>query len=415
LEEKLKKIVVAYSGGLDTSVIIKWLNENYQAEIIVFTADVGQKDDPRALEKKALQTGAKKFYFKNLKDEFIKDYIFPSLKASALYEGKYPLATALSRPLIAKNMVDIARKENADAVAHGCTGKGNDQVRFELAFKGLAPELNIIAPVREWQFRSRQEEIEYAKKHGISVDITKKQPYSIDWNMWGISIECGVLENPWVEPPESAYQITRNPVDAPSKPDYIDIEFYQGIPVGINGKDMGNLKLISFLNEIGGKHGVGRIDIVENRLVGIKSREIYEAPAAVILHTAHLELEKLVMERELYHLKSILSQKYAELVYYGYWFSEIRRCLDAFVDVADTYVCGNVRVKLFKGRCVPVGRKSPFSLYDEKLSTYTSQDTFDQKASKGFIDIFGLPLMLEGRRVKKIKLQPSHRKGLKKF
>ncbi|MGB9641702.1 MAG: argininosuccinate synthase [Candidatus Ratteibacteria bacterium] len=397
----MKKIVVAYSGGLDTSVIIKWLQTKYHAEIIAFTADIGQKENPALLEKKALQTGAKKFYFVDLKDEFINDYIFPSLKGSALYEGKYPLATALSRPLIAKNMVEVAKKENADAFAHGCTGKGNDQVRFELAFKNLAPEKEIIAPVREWEFKSREEEIAYAKKHNIPVSVTKKKPYSIDWNLWGISIECGVLEDPWHEPPEDAYQITQNPEKAPSKPEYMEIEFCEGIPTGINGRHANGLKLISMLNEVGGKHGVGRIDMVENRLVGIKSREIYEAPAAVILHTAHSELEKLVLERNLLHFKTIISQKYSELIYYGYWFSDFRICLEKFINETQKYVTGTVRVKLFKGQCTVVGRKSPFSLYEEKLSTYTEKDIFDHRASKGFIDIYGLPLILEGKRSRK--------------
>ncbi|MCM8758941.1 MAG: argininosuccinate synthase [Candidatus Omnitrophica bacterium] len=394
-------IVVAYSGGLDTSVIIKWLQTKYNAEVIAFTADIGQKENPALLEKKAISTGAKKFYFKDLKQEFIDKYIFPSLKASALYEGKYPLATALSRPLIASNLVEIAKKEKADAVAHGCTGKGNDQVRFELAFKNLAPELKIIAPVREWEFRSREEEMEYAKKHNIPVDVTKKKPYSIDWNIWGISIECGVLEDPWQEPPEDAYQITCSPLKAPAKPEYIDIEFNMGIPIKLNGKTMNSIDLINFLNEIGARHAVGRIDMVENRLVGIKSREIYEAPAATILHTAHAELEKLVLERELYHFKSIINQKYAELIYYGYWFSDFRLCLEKFIDETQKYVSGTVRVKLYKGQCIVVGRKSMYSLYEEALSTYTSKDTFDHRASKGFIDIFGLPLVLEGKRNRK--------------
>lgn len=397
----MKKIVVAYSGGLDTSVIIKWLQTKYNAEIIAFTADIGQKEDACALEKKAIATGAKKFYFKDLKDEFVRDFIFPSLKGCALYEGKYPLATALSRPLIARSMVEVAKKEKADAVAHGCTGKGNDQVRFELAFKTLAPELEIIAPVREWEFKSREEEIEYAKKHNIPVSVTRKKPYSIDWNLWGISIECGSLEDPWQEPPEDAYQITCSPAKAPSKPEYIEIEFDRGIPVKLNGKEMEPLKLITLLNEKGGTHGVGRIDMVENRLVGIKSREIYEAPAAVILHTAHSELEKLVLERELYHFKSMINQKYAELIYYGYWFSDFRQCLETFIDETQKHVTGTVRVKLYKGQCIAVGRKSPYSLYEETLSTYTEKDTFDHRASKGFIDIFGLPLVLEGKRSRK--------------
>ncbi len=398
---RISKIVVAYSGGLDTSVIIKWLQTKYDAEIIAFTADVGQRENPSVLEKKAIATGAKKFYFRDLKKEFINEYIFPSLKGCALYEGKYPLATALSRPLIAKNMVDVAKKEKADAVAHGCTGKGNDQVRFELAFKSLAPELKIIAPVREWEFKSREEEIVYAKKHKIPVDVTKKRPYSIDWNLWGISIECGSLEDPWQEPPEDAYQITRSPLKTPSVPEYLDIEFHGGTPVRLNGKQMNGIELINRLNETGGKHGVGRIDMVENRLVGIKSREIYEAPAAVILHTAHAELEKLILERELYHFKSIVNQKYAELVYYGYWFSDFRQCLEKFIDETQKNITGTVRVKLYKGQCVVTGRKSPYSLYEETLSTYTSKDTFDHRASKGFIDIFGLPLVLEGKRNRK--------------
>ncbi|MCM8821514.1 MAG: argininosuccinate synthase [Candidatus Omnitrophica bacterium] len=397
----MKKIVVAYSGGLDTSVIIKWLQTKYGAEIIAFTADIGQKENPSALEKKAIATGAKKFYFKDLKREFIDDYVFPSLKGSALYEGKYPLATALSRPLIAKNMVEVAKREKADALAHGCTGKGNDQVRFELAFKSLAPEMEIIAPVREWEFKSREEEIEYARKHKIPVDVTKKKPYSIDWNLWGISIECGLLEDPWQQPPEDAYQLTCSPLKAPTTPQHIDIEFYKGIPIKLNGKSLPDISLISELNEIGAKHGVGRIDMLENRLIGIKSREIYEAPAAVILHTAHAELEKLVLERELYHFKNIISQKYSELIYYGYWFSDFRKCIESFIDETQKHVTGTVRIKLYKGQCVAVGRKSPYSLYQEDLATYTDRDIFDHKASKGFIDIFGLPLILEGKRNRK--------------
>ncbi|MCM8763968.1 MAG: argininosuccinate synthase [Candidatus Omnitrophica bacterium] len=397
----MKKIVVAYSGGLDTSVIIKWLQTKYNAEIIAFTADIGQKENPSVLEKKAIATGAKKFYFKDLKCEFIDEYVFPSLKGSALYEGKYPLATALSRPLIAKNMVEVARKEKADALAHGCTGKGNDQIRFELAFKNLAPEMRIIAPVREWEFKSREEEIEYARKHKIPIDVTKKKPYSIDWNLWGISIECGLLEDPWQQPPDDAYQITCSPLTAPATPEYINIEFHKGIPIKLNGKKMSALTLISKLNETGAKHGVGRIDMVENRLIGIKSREIYEAPAAVILHTAHAELEKLVLERELYHFKSIISEKYSELIYYGYWFSDFRQCLERFFEETQKHVTGIVRVKLFKGQCIPVGRKSPYSLYQENLATYTDRDIFDHSASKGFIDIFGLPMFLEGKRNRK--------------
>jgi len=395
------KIVLAYSGGLDTSVIIKWLKDKYRAEIVAFTADVGQTDDFDTLEAKAIKTGAKKLYFKDLKDVFINDYIFPALKASAVYEEKYPLATALSRPLIAKNMVDIARKEKADAVAHGCTGKGNDQVRFELAFKYLAPDLKIIAPVREWEFKSREEEIEYAARAGIPVSVTKKSPYSVDMNLWGISVECGALEDPYQEPPHDAFQITQDPERAPSKPQYLEIGFERGVPVSIDGMKMKPLELIRLLNETGGRHGVGRIDIVENRLVGIKSREIYEAPAAAILHPAHTELERLVLERELFHFKCLVSQKFAELIYYGLWFSDFREALSAFVDRTQQYVSGTVKVKLFRGNCTVVGRKSPFSLYRENLSTYTKEDIFDHRASKGFIDIYGLAAYLEGERKRK--------------
>ncbi|MCL5408859.1 MAG: argininosuccinate synthase [Candidatus Omnitrophica bacterium] len=394
------KIVLAYSGGLDTSIIIKWLKDKYNAEIIAFTVDIGQKDDPKLLEEKAYKAGASKFYFKDMKEEFINEFVFPSLRASALYENKYPLATALSRPLIAKGMVDIAKKENADAFAHGCTGKGNDQVRFEFSFKYLAPEIKIIAPVREWEFKSREEEIEYAKKHNIPVPVTKKSPYSIDWNLWGISIECGILENPEKEPPEDAYQITKSPQKAPSKPEYIEIEFDKGAPVGLNGKKYSPVKLIKTLTEIAGKNGIGRIDMIENRFVGIKSREIYEAPAATVLHIAHNELECLTMERDLYHFKNTLSQKYAEIVYYGYWFTQFRESLDDFVDKTQQFVSGKITLKLFKGNCTVAKRTSPYSLYDTRLSTYTKEDIFDHKASKGFLSIAGLPLYLEGKRKK---------------
>ncbi|MFA5644794.1 MAG: argininosuccinate synthase [Candidatus Ratteibacteria bacterium] len=397
------KIVLAYSGGLDTSVIIQWLKERYDAEIIAFTADVGQEENVAALEKKALQTGATSFYFQDLKELFVKEYILPSLFASAIYEGKYPLATALSRPLIARQMVEVARKEGADALAHGCTGKGNDQVRFELAFKYLAPDLEIIAPARVWEFKSREEEIVYAKKAGIPVPVSKKSPYSLDWNLWGISIECGILEDPYQTPPEDAYQWTVSPENAPSTPEYIELGFEEGVPVTLNGEGYGTVALIQKLNEIASRHGVGRIDLLENRLVGIKSREIYESPAATVLHSAHTELERLVMERKLFHYKTLLSEKYAELVYNGYWFSQLRESLDAFMAETQRFVTGDVRLKLYRGLCTAVGRRSPYSLYEEDLSTYTEKDLFDHKASKGFIDLYGLSLLLEGKRWKKIK------------
>ncbi|MCS7180871.1 MAG: argininosuccinate synthase, partial [bacterium] len=309
-------------------------------------------------------------------------------------------ATSLSRPLIAEGVIKVAKKEKADAVSHGCTGKGNDQVRFELTFKYLAPEIKVIAPLREWEFKSREEEIEYAKEKGIPISTTKTKPYSIDENLWGISIECGILENPWQEPPEDAYQITTSPERAPEKPEYIEIGFEKGVFISLNNKEMDQIKIIEKITEIGAKHGIGRIDMIEDRLVGIKSREIYEAPAAVILHTAHNELEKLVFSRDLYEFKKLVSIRYSQIVYFGQWFSHLKECLDRFVEETQKYVTGHVRVKLYKGNCIVVGRKSPYSLYKEELATYTEKDIFDHKASKGFIDIFGLTSKLEGEREK---------------
>lgn len=396
------KIVIAYSGGLDTSVAIRYLKEKYNAEIIAYTSNIGQKiEPPEILEERAIKAGAKKFYYEDLREKFVKEYIIPSLKAGALYQDKYPLATSLSRPLIAEGVVKIAKKEKADAVSHGCTGKGNDQVRFELAFKYLAPELKVIAPLREWEFKSRDEEIEYAKEKGIPISTTKEKIYSIDENLWGISIECGILEDPWKEPPEDAYQITNSPEKAPINPEYIEIGFEKGVFVSLNNKEMEPIEIIEKLRDIGAKHGVGRIDMVEDRVVGIKSREIYEAPAAVILHNAHSELEKLVFSRELYEFKKIVSTKYSQIVYFGQWFSHLRECLDRFVEETQKYVTGKVKVKLYKGNCIVVGRKSPYSLYKEELATYSQKDIFDHKASSGFIEIFGLLSKLEGERSEK--------------
>lgn len=396
------KIVIAYSGGLDTSVAIRYLKEKYNAEIIAYTSNIGQKiEPPEILEERAIKAGAKKFYYEDLREKFVKEYIIPSLKAGALYQDKYPLATSLSRPLIAEGVVKIAKKEKADAVSHGCTGKGNDQVRFELAFKYLAPELKVIAPLREWEFKSREEEIEYAKEKGIPISTTKEKIYSIDENLWGISIECGILEDPWKEPPEDAYQITNSPEKAPINPEYIEIGFEKGVFVSLNNKEMEPIEMIEKLRDIGAKHGVGRIDMVEDRVVGIKSREIYEAPAAVILHNAHSELEKLVFSRELYEFKRIVSIKYSQIVYFGQWFSHLRECLDRFVEETQKYVTGKVKVKLYKGNCIVVGRKSPYSLYKEELATYSQKDIFDHRASSGFIEIFGLLSKLEGERGEK--------------
>jgi argininosuccinate synthase len=392
-----QKIVVAYSGGLDTSVMVKWLMNKYDADIITATGNLGQKKELIGVEEKAYKTGASKAYIEDLTKEFVEEYIFPSLKAGALYEKAYPMATSLGRPLLAKLLVDVARKEGATMVAHGCTGKGNDQVRFEVSIAALAPELKVIAPLREWEFKSREEEIAYAKRHGIPVKATVASPYSIDENIWGTSIECGVLEDPMVEPPEDAYQRTVAPEDAPNKSVYVTIEFEKGIPVKISGAHLGGVlhlspvELIHKLNDIGGAHGVGRIDLVENRLVGIKSREIYEAPAATILHFAHTELERLTLDKSVFHFKSQIADEYANLIYNGLWFSPLRHALDAFINETQKRVSGIVKVKLFKGTVTIAGRSSPYSLYNAKLATYTKEDQFDHKASEGFIKIFGLP------------------------
>jgi len=390
----MKKVVLAYSGGLDTSCIVRWLKDKGY-EVICFMADLGQGlgqgEDLGAIEARALAAGASKVYIKDLQDEFVEEFVLPSLQANAVYEGKYLLATALGRPLIAKYLVRIAHKEKADAVAHGCTGKGNDQVRIEVAAGILDPGLEVLAPVRTWEFKSREEEIEYAKMRNIPIDVTKKKPYSIDRNIWGISIEAGVLEDLAQEPPEDAYMITKSPTAQISYPKYIEIYFEKGVPKKVDGKTCKLKTLINNLNEIGGLHGVGRSDMVENRLIGIKSREIYEAPAATILHIAHKELEALVLDRELAHFKDIISLKYSELVYNGLWFSPLKEALDGFIKSTQKNVTGSVRLKLFKGNCAAVGRKSKNSLYKKELSTYGKEDKFDQKLAEGFIKLWAMP------------------------
>jgi argininosuccinate synthase len=396
-KKDINKIVLAYSGGLDTSVAIKWIKDEYDAEVIAFAADVGQNENLEPLEEKALATGATKIYIEDLQEEFIKDYVFKGLKANAKYEDKYPLATAYSRPLIAKKMIEVAKKEGADAVAHGCTGKGNDQVRFDVSFQALAPGIEIVAPLREWEFGSREEEIEYASENDIPVGATKESPYSIDRNLWGISIECGILEDPWAEAPAEVYQITTDPVDAPDEPEYIEITFKQGEPVALDGEEYASVELVEKLNKLAGKHGVGRVDMVENRLVGIKSREIYEAPAGTVLLDAHRHLEDLVLDRETYHYKDLISEKYSELTYYGQWFSPLREALDAFIESTQKYVNGTIRVKLYKGNATVVGRKSDESLYQENLATYEKSDIFNHKAAEGFIELFGLPLKVNSK------------------
>ena len=386
------KIVVAYSGGLDTSVMIKWLMERHDADIITATGNLGQRKELIGVAEKARATGAKEVYIRDLTKEFVEEYVFPALKAGALYEKAYPLATSLGRPLLAKLLVDVARKEGATTVAHGCTGKGNDQVRFEVSVAALAPDLKVLAPLRVWEFTSREEEIVYARKHGIPVAATVASPYSIDENIWGTSIECGVLEDPMVEPPADAYQRTTPPELAPDEPQYVTIEFENGVPVGLDGERYDAVSLVHQLNDIGGTHGVGRIDLVENRLVGIKSREIYEAPAATILHFAHTELERLTLDKSVFHFKSQLAQEYANLVYNGLWFSPLKKALDAFIDETQKTVSGTVKAKLFKGGIAIAGRTSQHSLYNAKLATYSAEDQFDHTSSEGFIKIFGLPV-----------------------
>ncbi len=389
---KREKIAVAYSGGLDTSVIVKWLQEKYNAEIITVTGNLGQKKELIGVPEKAYKTGAKKVYVQDLRKEFVREYIWRALKAGALYEHTYPMATSLGRPLLAKALVEVALREKCTAVAHGCTGKGNDQVRFEAAVAALAPQLKVLAPLREWEFKSREEEIEYAEKHGIPVAASKASPYSIDENIWGTAIECGILEDPTLPPPEDAFQRTVAPEKAPDKPTYVTIEFKHGVPVSLNGKTMNGVALIDELNELAGANAVGRLDLIENRLVGIKSREIYEAPAATVLHLAHRELERMTLDKEVAHYKAKIAHDYATLIYNGLWFTPLRSALDAFIDVTQQTVNGSVRLKLYKGNVEVAGRTSPNSLYNIQLATYTSEDTFDHKASEGFIKIFSLPV-----------------------
>ncbi|MEI6862941.1 MAG: argininosuccinate synthase [Candidatus Omnitrophota bacterium] len=385
-----KKVVLAYSGGLDTSVARKWfVNRGY--EVIAYMADVGQESDFEVYKRRAIKTGASKVIVDDLKNEFVKDFVFKALKADAIYEGGYLLATALSRPVIAKGLVKAAQRHKAGFVAHGCTGKGNDQVRFEVTIMALDPSLKILAPVREWELKTRSEEIEYAKNNNIPIDTTKKKPYSIDVNLWGISIESGKLEDPYHEPDEDIYQITKAVDKAAAEPAYVEIEFKNGIPVKLGGKSLDGINLISKLSKIAGDAGVGRSDMVENRLVGIKSREIYEAPAGWTLLAAHKALEAMVLDRETLHFKEALAHKYAELAYYGLWYTPLKKALDKFIDETQKKVNGTVKVKLYKGTCSVVGRKSRDSMYKKELATYEEGDKFDQSLAKGFIELWGLP------------------------
>ena len=396
-----KKVVLAYSGGLDTSVAISWLKEKRQFEVVALLVNLGQDKDLTRVKNKALKIGASSAYLVEAKEEFLTQYVYPALKAGAVYEGKYFLATALGRPLIAKKLVEVARREKADFVAHGCTGKGNDQVRFEVSLMALNPKLKVVAPLREWPMKSREETMDYAREHKIPIEQTRKFPYSIDQNLWGVSIECGILENPAQAPPEGAYQLTRSLKEAPDKAAMIEIEFKKGVPVKLNKKKLSPVKLVSELNKIGGKHSIGRSDLVENRLVGIKSREIYEAPAAKILHTVHRALEELILDRETFHFKEGLSLKYAELVYYGLWYSPLKEAMDAFIKATQKKVTGSVKLKLYKGNCEVLSRKSSFSLYKKNLATYEKGDTFDQSLAEGFIKLWGLPLKVQAEVNKK--------------
>jgi argininosuccinate synthase len=390
------KIVLAYSGGLDTSVAVQYLTQDYGYDVVACTVDVGNEKDFTTIREKALKVGAEKAIVIDAKETLVNDYIFPALRANALYEGKYPLATALTRPLIAKLLVDTAHAEGAVAVAHGCTGKGNDQVRIEVGVNTLGPELMVIAPAREWG-KTREELIDYAEQHGIPVPVTKKSIYSIDESLWGRAIECGILEDPWEEPPEDAFKWTVSVDAAPDKPEYLEIGFYEGVPITLNGKELGGVELIDQANEIAGRHGVGRIDMIEDRRVGIKSREVYEAPAALLLTAAHQALESLVMSREQIRFSQIISQEYANLVYDGLWFSGLHRDLTAYINNSQRYVSGLVRVKLQKGNATVSGLKSPFSLYDYGLATYDKNDSFDQTHAAGFIQLWGLSAKVQGR------------------
>ncbi len=396
MSAKVRKVVLAYSGGLDTSIIIPWLKDNYGAEVIAFAADIGQGEELSGLEEKAIKTGASKCIVEDLREEFVRHFVFPTLRAGAVYERKYLLGTSFARPLIARRQVEIAEQEGADAVAHGCTGKGNDQVRFELAFKALNPKLKIIAPWREWDIKSREDEIDYAQDRKIPITASREKIYSEDRNLWHLSHEGGILEDPWNEPDEKMYQLTVSPQNAPNDPCYVEIEFESGFPIAVDHKRVSAAELIQTLNRIGGAHGVGRVDLVENRWVGMKSRGVYETPGGTLLLAAHRELESLTLDRTTLHYKDILAGKYAELVYNGQWFTPLREAMDAFVDSTQAKVTGTVRLKLIKGNVIVAGRKSPYSLYREDLATFGEDAVYNQKEAEGFINLFGLPSKIEG-------------------
>jgi argininosuccinate synthase len=387
----IKKVALAYSGGLDTSVAIPWLRENYRCDVIAVIAEIGQGEDVDAAKAKALASGASAAHIVDVRSAFVTDYLTLMVQAGALYEGRYMLGTAIARPLIAKTQVEIALGEGCDAVAHGCTGKGNDQVRFELAYQALAPHLKVIAPWREWHIKGREEAIEYAESHGVPVTASKAKPYSVDRNLWHCSSEAGILEDIWSEPPDDLYQYSNDPRTAPDAPEYLEIDFERGRAVGIDGRRLEPLALMDRLNASGRTHGVGRIDMVENRLVGMKTRGVYETPGGTIWYAAHRDLESITVERECAHHKLLIGSRYAELVYYGQWFSPLRQAFDAFVESTQRTVTGTVRMKLYKGTALAVGRRSPHSLYDSALATFDADSVYDQKESRGFVNLWGLP------------------------
>ncbi len=393
--QKITKVVLAYSGGLDTSIIVHWLKANYGCEVICFTADLGQEEELDGLEEKAIKTGASKLIVRDLREEFLTDFVFPTLRAGAVYERLYLLGTSFARPLIAKHLVEIAEAEGAEAIAHGCTGKGNDQVRFELTAMALNPKLQVIAPWREWDIRSREDALEYAAKHGVPVSSTLKSIYSRDRNLFHMSHEGGPLEDPWTAPEEAMFVLTRSPQDAPDEPTEITLEFEGGVPVGINGERLDPVTLFGRLNQLGAANGIGRVDMVENRLVGMKSRGVYETPGGTIAHVAHQALESLCLDKQTMHYKDLLALKYAELVYNGMWYTRLREALDAFVQVTQRTVSGTVRLTLYKGNVIVSGRKSPFSLYREDYASFGHMDIYDQTDAKGFINMLGLPMKVE--------------------
>ena len=406
-KKSIHKIVLAYSGGLDTSVILTWLKENYDCEVVTFTADVGQEEELDGLEEKALSTGASKVYIEDLRHEFLSEYAFPTMMSGAIYERQYLLGTAFARPVTAKKLVEIAQKEGADAVAHGCTGKGNDQVRFELTVKALAPWLQVVAPWREWDIKGRADALAYAAAHHIPVAASSKSIYSRDRNIWHMSHEGGDLEDPWHAPPEDVYVLTVSPEQAPDKPAYLEIDFEQGFPVAVDGQTLDPVPLLATLNEIGGAHGVGRAELVENRLVGVKSRGVYENPGGAILYKAHQALETLCLDRDTLHYKHLVAEKFAELVYYGQWFTPLREALWAFTQKTQEKVSGTVRLKLYKGQTILAGCQSPYSLYRKDLATFGEDDVYDQADAEGFINLFGLPMKVQGM----LKHQPVTDQG----